>query len=326
MSLNSSSKIRPVLDTVDLYFDDILHKYTDNKGNAYTSMTTVIGKYVNEFNSETVAIACERIGKNPKHPKYLRYKGRTKDEILLDWEKQKIEACEKGTIKHDYLEQSIKEANKYNKNKHNFVGNHIYSISDILLNHSYGLVDIDYFISINLHVKYPIIFETINQLSIKGFRFYAEIGVYNCDLLVSGLIDLLAVRYNEDKDINEFIIIDWKTNKANIRFEAGYYEKDDSNNLTNNYILTNKYMKSPLINLPDSVGNHYALQISGYATLVEAFNLSYLGGLLFQIRDTNDNTESIDTIKLPYLKDEVINMFIHHRNQLTISTQNKLFI
>ena len=52
-----------------------------------------------------------------------------------------------------------------------------------------------------------------------GFEIYAEIGVYHPEYLISGLVDILFVKGDE------FFILDWKTNKAPIRFEGGYWTK-----------------------------------------------------------------------------------------------------
>ena len=55
-----------------MYFNEEEHKYTDDLGNGYISVTTLIGKYTQEFKKEEIAAACERIGKNPRHPKYQK--------------------------------------------------------------------------------------------------------------------------------------------------------------------------------------------------------------------------------------------------------------
>ena len=103
--------------------------------------------------------------------------------------------------------------------------------------------------------KYPDIFNLIAALVTKGYHIYAEIGVYDSQNLVSGLIDILLIR---DK---EFIILDWKTNKAQIRFESGYYDKKLDGTLDlNNFIY--KSILSSLDHLADSIGNHYAMQLS----------------------------------------------------------------
>ena len=54
-----------------IYFDEKQHKYTDDLGNAYTSVTTVIDKYAVHFDTMKVSRACERIGRNPTHKIYL---------------------------------------------------------------------------------------------------------------------------------------------------------------------------------------------------------------------------------------------------------------
>jgi len=308
---------------VELYFDEPSHKYTDSCGNAYTSMTTVGGKYHNHFDTEAVAAACVRIGKNPFHPKYLKYKGMTKAEILLSWDKTRDDACENGTFKHNYLEQAVKKSNRFLSVKGIYTGKRLCTVADILKDHSFGQIDIDVFISTGINVKYPKIYATILAFVQAGWRIYAEIGVYNVEFLVSGLIDLLLVKGND------CVIIDWKTNRANIRFESGYYEKDMEGNLTDKYILTNKLMKAPLSHLADSVGNHYTIQISGYATMLECFGLNYKGGLLYQIRDVPnpvDGLEQVDEIVLPVFRNECIAMFKHHYSTLTLNQQTKLFL
>ena len=59
-----------------ILFDPIKHKYTNEVGNSYISATTLIGKYEVKFDDKAnrIARACSKIGKNPRHPKYLKYK------------------------------------------------------------------------------------------------------------------------------------------------------------------------------------------------------------------------------------------------------------
>lgn len=196
-----------------LYFNEEEHKYTDDLGNGYISVTTLIGKYTQEFKKEEIAAACERIGKNPRHPKYQKYKGKTKKQILWEWEQETIKACDKGTKKHNYLETAIKTCNGYKLNANGFINDRIYTIDDIVGSHKYGKLNLEYFVKTGIREKYPDIFSLIAALVTKGYHIYAEIGVYDSQNLVSGLIDILLIR---DK---EFIILDWKTNKAPIRFE-----------------------------------------------------------------------------------------------------------
>ena len=89
--------------------------------------------------------------------------------------------------------------------------------------------------------------------------------------MVSGLVDLLLVR---DKD---FLIVDWKTNKADIRYEAGYFRKDKFNNLTDDFIVKAEYFKPPLQKYACSVGYKYTFQLSMYDYLIEGFGYTCKG-------------------------------------------------
>lgn len=289
-----------------IYFDERLHKYTDDRGNTYSSVTTIISKYYEQFETDKIALACERIGRNPAHPKYLKYKGKTADEIKLSWKDTSDTALANGSIKHDYLEDTIKKATKYRTIEGtDFIQDRLFTADDII-SKEYGELDINWFIQSGIAFRYPKIYNAIVTLHHNGFKFYAEVGVYNIALLVSGKIDLLAVK---DK---QFIIIDWKTNKDDIRYESGYFEKDLDGVVTKNFIYTNKYMKYPLQFLADSTGVHYNLQVSGYAWLLEQFGFVNIGNLIYQIRETNDTVEYVNDVQLQDYKGFAESMFTHH--------------
>ena len=147
-----------------------------------------------------------------------------------------------------------------------------------------------------------------------------EVGVYNTELLVSGKLDLIAVKGNT------FIIIDWKTNKDDIRYESGYFEKDLQGKSTKTFIHTNKYMGYPIHFLTDSIGNHYNLQVSGYAWLLEQFGFINIGNLIYQIRESEDGlVETVDKIILQDYRSYSESMFKHHFESRILKTQLQLF-
>lgn len=310
-----------------LYFNEEEHKYTDDLGNIYISTTTLIGKYTTEFKKEAIAEACERIGKNPKHPKYKKYKGKTKKQILWEWEQETIKACDKGTKKHNFLENAIKSCNGYKLNANGFINDRIYTLDNIISKHNYGKLNLSYFVNTGIKEKYPSIYELICGFVNKGFKIYAEIGVYDSSNLISGLIDILLI-----KDTN-FVILDWKTNKAPIRFESGYYEKNSNGTLNlNNYVYKEEYFKAPLDHLPDSVGNHYAMQTSIYANLVESWGLKYLGIILCHIRtiedqfeDNGEEEEEVKIYDMPYLKDDAKMLIEDYASKNIHKTAKTLF-
>ena len=304
------------------------HKYTDDLGNGYISVTTLIGKYTQEFKKEEIAAACERIGKNPRHPKYQKYKGKTKKQILWEWEQETIKACDKGTKKHNYLETAIKTCNGYKLNANGFINDRIYTIDDIVGSHKYGKLNLEYFVKTGIREKYPDIFSLIAALVTKGYHIYAEIGVYDSQNLVSGLIDILLIR---DK---EFIILDWKTNKAPIRFESGYYDKKLDGTLDlNNFIYKEEYFGAPLDHLADSIGNHYAMQLSTYANLVESWGYKNVGIILCHIRtiqnqfqdENEEDEEVVEMYDIPYLKNEVEMMIADYSSKHIYKTAKTLF-
>jgi hypothetical protein len=292
-----------------LYFDEEAHKYTDDINTIYTSTTTVIGKYHEKFDASKVEIAkaCEHIGHNPRHPKYLKYAGKTAKQLLYEWDEETIRACKKGTAKHNYLETHVKNCNGYTLNANGFINGQIYTIDSIIKGHNYGRLSLEFFKKTGIDQKYPTIYGIIADFVNQGFKIYAEIGVYDSGFRISGLIDILLVRGNE------FIILDWKTNKAPIRFESGYYDKDNNGKLLlDQFIYQDKYFYTPLSHLADSIGNHYTMQLSTYDYLVETFGFKCLGNILCHIRTIESDVisheeekEEVKFLPIAYLRSEV---------------------
>lgn len=303
-----------------IYFDERQHKYTDNLGNIYTSVTTIIPKYGEEFKTDEIALSCERIGRNPLHPKYLKYKGLSAEEIKAKWTLTSTEAIDKGNTKHNYLEDIIKRATGYRTIEGtDLILDRLFTVDDIIDN-TIGELNIEWFTYVGIASRYPSIYSAILTLYNAGFKFYAEVGVYHSEWLISGKIDLIAVK---DK---EFIIVDWKTNKDDIRYESGYFEKDLEGKTTNNFIYTNKYMRFPLHFLPDSTGTHYNLQVSGYAWLLEQFGFTNLGNIIYQIREKeNGLVEYVNKLSLKDYCEYSKTMFNHYFENRTLKTQLKLF-
>lgn len=290
-----------------IYFDERQHKYTDDRGNVYTSVTTVISNYYEKFDTEAVARACERIGRNPAHPKYPIYKGMSAEQIKAKWGLTCTTALANGNVKHNYLEDTIKRATNYRTIEGtDLINDRLFTIEDIA-NESFGAISIEWFKTSGISFRYPRIYDAIITLHNNGFKFYAEVGVYSVELLISGKIDLIAVKGKE------FIIIDWKTNKDDIRYESGYFEKDLDGRTTTNFVYTNKYMKVPLHFLADSTGVHYNLQVSGYAWLLEQFGYINLGNLIYQIREEeNGLVEKVDKLVMYDYRVHSESMFKHY--------------
>ncbi len=302
-----------------IYFNEALHKYTDEYGNVFKSVTTVIGSYVDEFKSLDVARACERIGRNPNHPKYLKYKGKTAQQLIKEWEATTEEALDNGNKKHNYLEDVVKYSNNYKRIKGAYINDRLFTITEIKDNPEVGVVTLDKLIQLELHITYPTIYKVIEAFVNDGWKLYSEIGVFNVDLLISGLIDLLLVKGDK------FVILDWKTNKAPIMFSSGYFEKDFNGNLTDNFIEDRKTLKHPLLYVPASVGHKYSLQLSGYTYLAELLGFTLANITLCHIR-TIDEQDVVNFYNIQYMRNEIELLFNHYASNRKLQNQKKLFV
>ena len=123
-------------------------------------------------------------------------------------------------------------------------------------------------------------------------------------LRIAGQIDLLV------KKGNKIIIGDWKTNK-----------KIDLKSFFDSKTKTSSKMKYPLNNLDDCNYNHYCLQLSTYAWMIQKLNPE------FEIEDLVlvhfDHTDNMTVYHLPYLKDEVIKMLSFYKKESILAENRK---
>lgn len=238
-----------------LFFDEGPHKYTDTLGNEYRSVTTLIGDYYNHFNADYWA-----------HKK-AREQGKSEKQIRAEWDRIKDEACERGTSTHNGIEDAIKSVSKFKEA--------IKYLEEVKSGRCVTIADIPYLIPRPLDVeefkvatnnKYPEIYRVFDFYTERGYIIYSEIGAFLIDYLISGTIDIFCYRPTD------FVILDWKTNRDGLKFEAGYYKKDKStipNQLTNEWIKKKQNMLPPLNHLDDCNGMHYTMQLSLYAIMAE---------------------------------------------------------
>jgi len=310
-----------------IYFDEELHAYTDQYRKPYISATTIAGKYVEKDDFEATAAACERIGKNPKHPKYAKYKGKTKWQLLEEWKVITVKALHKGKTKHSFLECNINDNNNYNYIKSKLLPKQLYTISHIIHDHTFGAINLNMFAKSGIKDKYPSIYKLIEVLTNVGYYFYSEIGVYNPNYYTCGCIDLLAINFVT----GNFIIIDWKTNADPIVFEAGYFDKDINGNRTENFIAKpESYFKYPIAYLPASTGNKYAIQLSNYAWHVEQFGFKCEAIILYHIRDIVTNKflsitqEKVIDIAMPYYKKEIQSIVDDYKSKVILDKNKQI--
>lgn len=243
-------------DEIFLYFKEEGHKYNDSLGNSYTSVTTLIhDNYIPKFNK-----------KYWLHKK-ARELGVSEKTLEKQWQAITDEACARGTVTHNGLEDAIKEVSMF-KNAIQYLNNisdgRVVTVADIPF-FKVKPLDIEKFKEATNN-KYPEIYRVFQFYIDRGYTIYSEIGAFLIDYRLSGTIDVLCVR---DTD---FVILDWKTNRNGLQFESGYFRKDKSikpAQLTNEYVKKSEYMLPPLNYLPNCNGYHYTMQLSMYARMVE---------------------------------------------------------
>lgn len=293
-----------------LFFDEGPHKYNDSLGNEYRSVTTLIGDYYNHFDADYWA-----------HKK-AREQGKSEKQIRAEWDRIKDEACERGTATHNGIEDAIKSVSKFKEA--------IRYLEEAKSGRCITIADIPDLIPRPLDVeefkeatnnKYPEIYRVFDFYTERGYTIYSEIGAFLIDYLISGTIDIFCYRPTD------FVILDWKTNRDGLKFEAGYYKKDKStipNQLTNEWVKKKQNMLPPLNHLDDCNGMHYTMQLSLYAIMAEiildipcvGLGLCHIGSPWVlnkygqPLRDTEgyhvdpNGEETVKWFKIQYLKNE----------------------
>ena len=238
-----------------LYFDEGPHKYTDTYGNEYISVTTIIGNYSPKFDKDYWL-----------HKK-ARELGITEKELAKRWQDITDEACTRGSHTHNGLEDGIKGSSMFKdaiKYLNQIETGRCITVADIP-NLKARPLDIEKFKEATNN-KYPKIYEVFDFYITRGYTIYSEIGVFLPNHLISGTIDVLAIKSDR------FVILDWKTNKDGLHFTSGYYKKDKTCKpvqLTKNWVEKDEKMLPPFNTLPECNGSHYTIQLSTYARMVE---------------------------------------------------------
>lgn len=314
-----------------LYFDEPTHKYTDSLGNSYISVTTMIhDNYTPKFDKKY----------------WLRKKSRelgiSYKELERQWQAITDEACSRGTATHNGIEDAIKENSMFK--------NAIQYLNQVESGRCITVADIPNLIPRPLDLnkfkeatnnKYEKIYDVFDFYINKGYTIYSEIGAFLIDYLISGTIDILCIK--EDR----FVILDWKTNRNGLQFEAGYFKKDKSTTpaqLTNQYIVKDEKMLPPLSHLDNCNGMHYTMQLSTYARMVElildipcvGLGLCHIGSPFVKnkygmpYRDKNNQypidengEETVNWYHINYLRNEV-DAILRDRKTFLDSNSNKV--
>jgi len=277
-------------------FNDEFHTYWDkNNNNKYISVTTLINKYGQDFDSnfwsaykalekllpaESWKIEKKSLLNSKKFkPEILdTYNiselefNKAQQGILDEWQKTNQEACARGTKIHAELENSFYAAGK-NCNLQKFgIGGKFECKKD------YSELDLEY----GVYPEY-LIYRESND------------GV----LRIAGQVDLIV------KQGNEITICDWKTN-AKIDMKGGF---DSSTRSTTK-------MKYPLNNLEECNFSHYTLQLSTYAWMLQKLHPEFIIKDLILVHF--DHNDKMTLYHCDYLKHDVEKMLYDYKKHLIL--------
>lgn len=286
-----------------VYFDDT-HEYIDKKDNLKgVSVTSMIHSYTNPFDANFWS-------------SYKALEALTEPEIF-GLVKNQLLQTKKFNLK--YLDQLSINEKDFNLKKQEILNN--YNIEN-KKSCDYG-TKVHKQIEDALYAKDTKILKKFNlggKLDIfKGnYLLNLETGIYpefmlsyrKDDFLLCGQIDLLVI------DNNDIIIIDHKTNKK-LEFKS-FYDK---------YKKSATMMKYPLNNIQDCNGQHYTLQLSTYAWMIQQIQPQFnIKRLTIHWIDHEGNESFID---VPYLKTEVERMLKNYKQKIKIQKaldKNKPYI
>ena len=306
----------------NIHFEPVAHKYTDDSGKEYTSVTTVIGKYKPIFDKRywgmyTALKECNFNVAPVQEGKFIRVNGVVRSidslysnpinnyevqRVVNKWNKLTKEACARGNEIHDFLEDSINESKEGGAKTNDVIKPQLgkkYELVTIRTVH-----DLD---KTPIRERFPSIYTRLLGYIRQGCTLYAEKRIYSTTYQIAGMIDVLIVKGKQ------FMIMDWKTNKDELKFISGYYKKIKFNGKWikgDQFIRTFKTLLSPVNNLEDCKGNIYSLQLSLYAYIMTlwGYKLVKNGLEIFHIRPGLEPK----LIKVQYMEQEITNMLNHH--------------
>lgn len=288
----------------DVAFQEEGHKYFNLKDPSiqYTSVTTLIGSYEPEFDKEFVSRykALERLLPSNiwKKEKGALWKSHKIPKEFL--EVYDIKESDLNKVQQDILdewEKINKESCERGTKIHAQLENSFYNAGNNVTLKKFGIGG-------KFQCK-----KNYSDLDLE-YGVYPEYLIYydnpKIDLHIAGQIDLLI------KDGNDIICGDHKTNRK-IDFK-GFYDSS---------VRSEKKMKYPLTNLGDCNFNHYQLQLSTYAWMLQKLNPNFNIKRLFINHYDHEGNNNIYEVQ--YLKDDVERMLKHFAKQQKLKKQKSKY-
>lgn len=306
-------------------FDPVEHKYTDDNGLVYTSVTTVIGKYKPKFNQKYWAMytalkeAGFKVRPDFEKNRFIVVNGITRtidslysepvacfevELVLQKWANLTKAACDRGNEIHDFLEDNINDSKEGGAATNAVIKPSLGNQSELLEIKTVHELD-----QTAVKDRYPSIYKTLKNLINKGLVLYAEKRIYSTTYQIAGMIDVLAVYHPTKK----FMILDWKTNKDEMLFTSGYFKKTKIQGKyvkTDTFVPKQSYLKAPLNNIEDCKGMIYSLQLSLYAFIMELWGYKLVkdGLWIYHLRPGLEPK----LMGIRYMKKEIQLMLNHH--------------
>jgi len=287
----------------DIAFTESTHTYVNTKhlDRKYISVTTLIGEYHQKFDSEFWASykACEALMGSQFEKLGLKFELLEKkkfDSVYLDtfeidyneFEEKKQEilasygmankvACERGNIIHNAKENQFYEKAVHRLQDYNF---------DLhTLNGDFACQRHDF----TLNRDKAILPEYLMYYSTKD-------GILN----IAGQADIVI------KDGNDIYILDHKSNAKGIKNKAYFDVKKKKKQM----------MFYPINNMDDHMLNHYTLQLSLYAWILQKISPDFQIKLLRLLHIDGNQKETI--YDLDYKREEVERMLKHYKKTLKV--------
>lgn len=286
----------------DVAFNDAEHIYWNTKhpNRKYTSVTTLVGFYHEKFDEYFWSRykALEKLIDDEE------FKGGTKNALLnrKQWDPKLLDLHNVDPI---VFEQTVKEiTDGYEKNRneacergtryHNMRENKFYEKADHRIeDHNFGL---------NLNTQFSCEKNNFdlnreNAVLPEYLIYYSSpTGILN----MAGQIDVLI------KKGNDIYIVDYKTNAKGIETKAYFNPKTKKK----------KMMYAPISNVEDTTLEHYTMQLSIYAYMLQQINPNFEIKLLRIVHLDKDENETL--LDLTYRRAEVEKLFKHYEKQIVI--------
>ena len=281
------------------------HKYfnIEDPTISYTSVTTLIEKYAKPFDREFVS----------------RYKALERLMSAQDWKKEKGGIWKSHKIPDDFLTVYNITPEELNKTQQDILdewtetnriacerGTKIHSqLENFFYNTGSNITLKKFGIGGKFECK-----KNYNELDLE-YGVYPEYLIYydnpNLDLHIAGQIDLIV------KNCNDITIIDHKSNK-----------KIDLKGFYNSSTRSTDKMLYPLTSLDECNFNHYQLQLSTYAWMLQKINPEFV--IKDLILNHYDHEGNNTLYHCSYLKDEVEKMLKHYAKQQKLEKQKQKYV